>query len=100
MRTSGHTHSAVVFRRQERRENLEVLLERPAAVRGQSVGRARLAVDERLLEVDVAGSLEDAEVPREVPVGEPEERAELEVVDLPPRRERRDDREPHALVDD
>src|SRR5262249_25402493 len=80
-------------------EDIEMLLEGTPPGGGQPICRARLALDERLLEVDVTRALEDTKVPREVPVREPEEGTQLEVVDLPPRREDGCDREPRPLVD-
>src|SRR6202166_5073272 len=78
---------------------IEVALERPLAGGGQPILGLRQAADERLVALDVTGLFELARVHAEVAVGGAQEA--LEVVEAQPlvHGKRRDDPQPHALVD-
>src|SRR6202051_3300644 len=78
---------------------IEVTLERPLAGGGQAVFGLRQTADERLVALDVTGLFELARVHAEVAVRGAQQA--LEIVEAQPlvHGQRRDDPQPHALVD-
>src|SRR5262245_51011932 len=96
----GSPRTAPLGRADQRLHPDEVVGERAAARRRQGVLGARHAALEALLAGDVAGVLELARVDGQVPVRQPEQVAQFLEREQVVRRERRDDAQPRALVDE
>src|SRR6266487_1433118 len=92
------TPSACARRANQRFHVIEIALERPPSEGGESVLRLGDAARERLVARDVLGVFELPRMDAEVAVGRFEQRLQLVECDAVTHRERADDREPHALV--